>query len=236
MKKLLALALPLLLTALSVHADVVFQEKFQYTNGSITVTGTNVVGGTMVNNWVRYSGTATPSDSYVNSNRLEVSTSTTYLGVASTRADDVARPFANTVGSTYTNAHQLIYASFIVNFTNPPTAAGAYFGNFKYGVLAPSTTFEGRIFALAGSLTNTYRLGVAVGGTLSQTYQTDLALNTDYQVVLEWDPVSNFTISIWVNPISSSDVKAASNDAFSPTAANIANSWGFRQASGFEDF
>lgn len=236
MKKILALFLPLLLTALSASANVIWQEKFQYTNGSVNVTGTNVVGGVMVNNWVRYSGGATPSDSYVNKNRLEVSTTSTYLGVTSTRQDDVARPFSSTPGSTFTNAHQLIYTSFIVNFTNPPTAAGAYFGNFKYGVLAPSTTFEGRIFALAGSLTNTYRLGVAVGGTLSQTYQADLALNTDYQVVLRWDPVTDFTISLWINPISSSDPKIASNDAFTPTAANIANSWSFRQASGFGGF
>ena len=64
----------------------------------------------------------------------------------------------------------------------------------------------------------------------------DLTTNTDYQVVLQWDPVTAGALSLWINPISSSDPKVASNDAFTGTPSNIANDWAFRQATGFGGF
>ncbi|HEX7617651.1 MAG TPA: hypothetical protein VF480_02910, partial [Verrucomicrobiae bacterium] len=56
MKKLTALLLFSFLAAASVRADVIWQELFNYTNGSVIITGTNFVGGVMVTNWVRHSG------------------------------------------------------------------------------------------------------------------------------------------------------------------------------------
>jgi len=236
MKKLIALVLLSCLTALSSRADVVFQELFKYTNGPVIVTSTNDLAGVLVTNWIRFSGTASPSDLLVKNNRLEVDSSSTYLGVTATRTDDCGRLFATASGSSYTNAHQLIYVSYVVNFTNPPTTAGTYFGHFKYGA-AGSTSYEGKIFALAGTLTNTYRLAIsAAANTPSQTYAADLALNTDYQVVLEWDPVTLSALSMWINPISTSDTKVTSGDAFTPGTANIVNMYAFRQASGFGGF
>ena len=242
----LVLAAAGLLSPMVSRADVIFQEQFNYTNGPIVVTGTNVVGGTMVTNWIRFSGTANPSDLIVNSNRLEVSTTGAGLPTPN-RQDDCGRLFSITNGCPYTNGQQFVYVSFIVNFTNLPTANGAYFGMFKNGA-ATSTFYQGKIWALAGSpaqttnnfaaLPNTYRLGVSASGSgsPSKTYAMDLALNTPYQVVLFWDPVNDYALSLWVNPISSSDQKVESNDSFTPSSSNIANDYAFRQATGFGGF
>src|ERR1039458_388984 len=142
MKKLTALVLFSFLAAVSVRADVIWQDTFNYANGALTT----VSGGL----WIKHSGTANPSDSIVNNHRLEVSTTTAYLGVTATRQDDVNRQFSITNNSIYTNVQQFIYASFIVNFTNLPTANGAYFAHFHYG-LPTSSSFEGKLWALAGN-------------------------------------------------------------------------------------
>jgi hypothetical protein len=245
MKKLTALLLFSFAAAASVRADVIWQDLFNYKNGPISVTSTNALPPTNAV-WILHSGSA---DDYVNNHRLEVSSSSTYLGVTSTRSGDVNRQFSLTNGSPYTNGQQYIYVSFIVNFTNLPTANGAYFAHFKYG--APgSSSFEGRLFALAGNpaqptnnfaaLPNTYRLGVsaaAQSGSPNVIFPVDLALNADYQVVLFWDPVDNWNMTLWVNPSSPSDVKVASNDTFTPNPTNnIVNCFAFRQATGFGGF
>jgi hypothetical protein len=244
MKKLTALVLCSFLAAISLRADVIWQETFNYSNGPVSITSTNGTGSTTISNWVTHSGN---QDCYVNNHRLEVSTSTAYGGVTVTRSGDVNRQFSTTSGSIYTNVQQVIYASFIVNFTNLPTGNGAYFAHFKYG-LPSSSSFEGKLWALAGNpaqstnnftaLPNTFRLGVSATGSGSpaNVFPVDLALNTDYQVVLFWDPAGNADITLWVNPVSSADVSVASNDGYSPTLANIADSFAFRQASGFGGF
>lgn len=233
--------------AVSVRADVIWQDTFNYGNGPIIVN--SIIGPGTNSVWNRHSGAANPSDSIVNNNRLEVSTTTAYLGVTVTRSDDVNRQFVtNNSSSMYTNVQQYIYASFIVNFTNLPMANGSYFAHFKYG-LPSSSSFEGKLWALAGNkapiatnvfnnLPNTFRLGVSAVNSAIPTgvYPVDLALNTDYQVVLFWDPVDNWDLKLWVNPVSSSDVSVASNDPYTPTASNIADCLAFRQASGFGGF
>ena len=234
-----------LFTALSVRADVIWQETFNYTNGPVSITSTNGTGSTTISNWVTHSGLI---DCFVNNKRLEVSSSTANGAFTNTRTGDVNRQFATAAGSPYTNAHQLVYASFIINFTNLPTANGAYFSHFHFGT-PTSGSFEGRLWALKGdpaqttnnfsALPNTFRLGVsAINGATpaGKILGLDLALNTDYQVVLCWDPVTLFAVSVWVNPISSSDPSVTSGDVFIPSAANIANSFAFRQAGNFGGF
>jgi hypothetical protein len=233
MKKILAFALPLLLTALSARADLIYQDTFNYSNGLSTVTSTNVVGGVLVTNWLLHSGTA---DSTINNHRLEVSSTTAYLGVTATRSGDVHRLLSITNNSPYTNAQQVLYASFIVNFTNLPMAAGAYFAHFYVN----SSTFQGKLWAFTNGsvLPNTFRLGItAAGATASpnKIYPVDLALNTDYQVVLGYDPVTLDAMTMWINPISSSDFSITTSDNFVP-GTNIVNSFAFRQASGFGGF
>ncbi len=193
MRKITALILFSCLMAMASRADVIFQELFNYTNGPISITSTNGTGSTTISNWITHSGSL---DAYVNNQRLEVSSSSTYLGVTTTRSGDVNRQFSTTNNSVFTNVQQIIYASFIINFTNLPTANGAYFAHFHSGTPL-STSFEGKLWALAGNpaqttnnfaaLPNTFRLGVTAansGGPTSHILAEDLAWNTDYQVVM----------------------------------------------------
>jgi hypothetical protein len=246
---LILLAISAILTPLASRADLIFQDTFNYANG----VATNVSGGL----WIKDSGTANPSDAIINNHRLEVSTTTAYLGVTVTRQDDINRQFSITNGSPYTNGIQVIYASFIVNFTNLPTANGAYFAHFVSST-PTSPTLEGKLWALAGNpaqitnnfttLPNTFRLGIsaASSGGPSKVFGLDLALNTDYQVVLGWNPTGSGssdgnlpfgdTITLWINPISPADTSVASIDSFTGTAANIVRGFATRQASGFGGF
>src|ERR1035437_2366811 len=229
MKKLTILVLASFLTAISLRADVIWQEKFNYPYGSIIVTGTNADGST---NWFRHSGTATPSDAIVNNHRLENSATVsggTLNGPLMSRQDDVHR----NIPPAYTNAPTILYTSFIINCTNLPNAAGTYFAHFQN--TTTNTSFQGKLFALVGTnlcLPNTYRLGAAgAANNPSVIFPNDLAMNQDYQVVIEWDPVTYYSTTIWVNPASASDVNLFSGDAM--TSPGTAGAYDFRQASSF---
>ena len=229
--------------AMASFADSIWQETFNYTNGAISITSTNGAVAPALTNWITHSGAL---DAFVNNRRLEVNSSSANGGLAVTRTGDINRQFSTTNNSVYTNTHQLIYASFIVNFTNLPTANGAHFAHFKAGT-PTSSTFQGRLWALIGNpaqttnnfttQANTFRLGVSqAGNSPNKTLGVDLALNTDYQVVMGWDPVTLTASTLWVNPIAASDASVTTSDTFTPSAANIANSFAFRQASGFGAF
>lgn len=227
MKKALLTTLFVSLAAITLRADLIYYEPFNYLNGPTIAVATNLDGTT---NWFRHSGSTSPSDSLINNQRLEVSTSPA-------RTDDVHRKMA----AAYTNSVMPLYASFTVNVTTLPTANGAYFAHF----LASATAFNCRIWALTGNpngtsnvfsaLPGTYRLGISAGtiATPSKIFPVDLATNTTYQVVVGWDPVTLFAGTIWVNPISSADFSLTSNDAVSPVAEL---GFAFRQATGFGGF
>src|SRR5262249_26423398 len=87
-----------------------------------------------------------------------------------------------------TNAQTALYASFMVSCTNLPPASSTYFAHFYVN----SSTFHGRIFAQAGALPNTWRLGVAgSAGTVNKVIAVDLATNVDYQLVVGWDATTS---------------------------------------------
>jgi hypothetical protein len=237
MKKITALILLTCLSALFSRADVIYQDLFNYANGMIT----NTSGGL----WILHSATAPGQGGIVNNHRLEVSSSSGGNGLVPSRTDDIHRPFSLTSNSPYTNAQQVIYTSFIVNFTNIPSTNGAYFAHFYYS----SSGFEGKLWALQGNpgqptnnfavvSGNAFRLGVSAASSASpsKVFPADLVLNQDYQVVMGWDPVALDAVTLWVNPVSSSDVSVTSNDSYTPSTANIANAFTFRQASGFGGF
>ena len=135
------------------------QDTFNYTNGTTADVSTNVVGGVMVTNWFVHSGS---DDSFINKHRLEVGTSTAYLGVTVTRSGDIHRFITNSIVTG--TAHQQLFASFIANFTNLPTGSGAYFAHFYVN----SSTFPCRFWALTNGtvLPNTFRMGIEMGSGL----------------------------------------------------------------------
>jgi hypothetical protein len=226
MKKLTALLLFSFLAAASVRADVIWQELFNYTNGSVVITGTNFVGGVMVTNWVRHSGSANPSDAFVNNHRLENAATG---GTPVSRQDDVHRNFQ----APYNNSQVTLYTSFILSCTNLPNATGVYFVHYLTNA---GTAFVGKLYALIGTnlcLPNCYRLGVSALGSVgpSTIFPVDLALNQDYQVVFEWDPVNLWAATLWIDPNASSDINVISSDPVVVSATCPPQSLAFRQAS-----
>lgn len=222
MKKTTAIVLFSFLAAASVRADVIWQEPFNYTNGPISVTSTNGTGSTTVSNWITHNGSL---DAYVNNRRLENAAT----GGTLNRSGDVHRNFP----APYNNSQVTLYASFILNCTNLPNAAGVYFAHY---LTNSSTAFVGKLYALVGTnlcLPNTYRLGVSALSSAGPTaiFPVDLAMNQDYQVVFEWDPVDLWAASLWVAPNDSSDLKVTSSEIVSASATCPPQSLAFRQAS-----
>ena len=218
MKKALLTTL-LFAAALISRADLIWYENFAYTNGPIIVTGTNADGST---NWFRHSGSANPSDAMVKNGRLEVAST----GGTVSRQDDVNRKLATVPDSPYTNNPIPVWASFTIDCTNLPTVTN-YFALYLFN----NTNFWGKVFALPGTLPSTWRLGIsATSGSVNKIFPIDLAANIDYQVVVSWDPVTLWSATLWVNPVSESDVSVVSSDAVSAPLRAMA--FGFRQASG----
>jgi hypothetical protein len=219
-KHLLTLAISCLAAA-TLRADIVYQDSFNYFDGPIVANGTNANGTT---NWF-HTGTATASDFFVRNHRAEISASPA-------RAEDVHCNF-----STFTNTQTILYSSFTVNCTSlPPAAPSTYFAHFYVN----SSTFHARVFAVAGSLANTWRLGISgVAGSPTQTVTIDLATNINYQVVTKWNPTTDntandsFAATLWVNPITSDDAHVVTGDSLGASAPAASIGYGFRQASSF---
>jgi len=230
MKKHLLTLILSCLAAASVRADIVYQDTFPYTNGPIIVNGTNANGST---NWF-HTGGATASDFFVNNHKAEVSATG---GTPNSRSEDVHCNF-----STFTNAQTIMYASFTVNCTNLPPVVGTYIAHF-YG---SSSVFHGRVFAQAAGIVNSnaWRLGIsAANGTVNKIFPVDLATNTDYQVVIRWNPTPDNSIqdslsaTLWVNPITTNDLSFVTSDTgFSLVTPADAIGFGFRQAGTFGNF
>jgi hypothetical protein len=221
MKKITALVLFTILAAFGARADLIWYEGFNYANGAII---TNTIIGPSTNSiWWRESGSATPSDLIVNNGRLYVEATG---GTLVSRQDDCDRLFAVTPNSPYTNAPQLVYASFTVICTNLPNGAGSYFASFYSGPTfiwtangfltnnsSPGFTnftglgYCGRVQAFTNGtvLPNTWRLGVTDNGAAANPanggFPVDLATNVPYQVVEELDPITLQAATIWVNPV-----------------------------------
>src|ERR1039458_549494 len=227
MKKITTFVILSFLAALSARADLIWYDGFNYANGFVQYVSTNL--------WVTNStgGGGDANDMYVNNHRLEVSAT----GGTDSRVNDCNRLLATAPGSPYTNSPQMLYASFTVICTNLPNGPGTYFASF-YSTYTNGGGYYGRIHALVNGtvLPNTWRLGVSTVGPFQNSENgVDLALNTPYQVVAELDPVNNKNVTLWVNPISSSDPSIYSRDFNSPITGvtNIINAFSFRQAASF---
>lgn len=222
MKKSRFLLLSLLcLAAAPMRAAVVYQDSFNYLDGPIVAVGTNVDGTT---NWF-HTGATTAADFFVKNKRAEVSATG---GATVSRSEDVHCSF-----TTLTNAQTTMWASFTVICTNPPPAVGTYYAHFWAG----GNTFHARLFALAGTLPGSWKMGVAGAATSPNVIlQQDLATNVYYQVVLEWDAAGIAAATLWVNPISSTDPSVSTGDSVSLVSPADALGFGFRQASSFGNF
>ena len=216
MKKLLSIYVFACLALVAARADLIWYEGFNYADGSIITNS----GGL----WIRHSGSG--NDALVKNHQLQ--------NAMTARADDVNRKFCTSGGCSYTNGLQVLYSSFTVNcITNP--SATAYFAHFIN--TTNGTIHYGRVWSLPGTLPGTWRLGIsAAAGTVNQIFPVDLATNTDYQVVVGWNPTASAvdqlygkSASLWVNPTNATDLSLPTGDAVASPV--IEQCYAFRQAS-----
>ncbi len=194
--------------------------------------------------WVRHSGGS--GDSLV----VDYAGSATALAghryeVNQARADDVRRLFSPDTNGVNSG---VVYASFTVSVTNlPGNPGGTYFAHFSDVNTNTIPMFRGRIFVVVpqnpypytNAAPGTFRFGVAnaavdfSGGSGQATMVAqDLALHTDYQVVLACD-IANATSTLWVNPTGEGDAAASSGPAFDMGPfTNALAAFAFRQSSG----
>jgi len=229
MKKHLLTVLLSCLAVISLRADVVYKDGFNYFDGPIIVNGTNADGST---NWF-HTGASTSPDFLIKNHKAEISASSPG---SVPRSEDVHCNF-----STFTNAQTIMYASFTVNCTNLPPVTGTYFAHF----FANTSGFHARVFAQSSGIvvSNTWRLGISAGsGTVNKIFPVDLAPNTDYQVVIRWNPTTDNSIgdtlaaTLWVNPTSTNDLNFITGDSASAIGTADAVGFGFRQAGSFGSF
>jgi hypothetical protein len=183
-------------------ATLILDEPFTYPDGSLT----NVSAGL----WLAHSATAGSVDVVSGQARL----------TASDR-EDVNCPLG---GGPYTNG--TLYASFTVNFSALPSAAGNFFAHFNAGA------FRGRVFATtAGAPAGKFRLGIANGASSpSPAIESDLSPGQDYGLVLRVG--ANPTAStLWIDPSSEASLSERA-DAVDATTPVPLSSFALRQDSG----
>lgn len=221
MKKPLITALLLAAGFTTANAQVLLYETFTYPDGNIT----NVSGGL----WKVHSGTS--GDSLVSGNRYQV---------FGTRADDVNRTF--TGGATNSG---VIFAAWTLNMSSlPVNSNGQYFAHFKDS----GNIFHGRVYAVTGVnglvanwnvAPGFYRIGVAnaaadgtglIGTGPNRVFPQDLALNVDYQIVVEYDPAQGG--QVWVNPEFATDPNTGFSSDTSAASTNGVSAYAFRQSTG----
>lgn len=131
------------------------------------------------------------------------------------------------------NSGTILYASFTVNFIQPPSAAGSYFAHYKDD---GTINFRGRVFASAqGAPAGQFRLGVANSSASVGTnglHPTFLDTNVTYTVVTRFN-VGTGETTLWINPTSESSASVTSTDAATPITVF---SFALRQSGGIGVF
>ena len=206
MKKTLLALLSLAGAASMARADVLVNEPFAYSDGDLTA----VSGGV----WGAHSGAGAQP--------VKVTGERASFGVSGGSAEDV------NISLGVTNTTEDVYASFVFNFSSLPTAT-EYFVHFK----DEGTGFRCRVFSTtSGAGEGQFRVGVRNGSSGTITYiPTDLALNTDYKLVVRLRGSTDSTI--WINPTSeSSGVNRADGVDVASNPFNGSSAFALRQASG----
>jgi len=181
-----------LLTVVTVRADLLFSDGLNYSDGLIETDGL----------WYCYSPASPDQDAFVTNDLLILN---------SANHDAVAAP---TNGVVY-SAPQLIYASFTINVSQLPSVNGGYFVQ----LMDNTNNNAAHVFIdTKGTVVpGTYRLGIANFATSINTvgatnFPMDLATGVTYQVVINWDEVNGYGANLWINPSSEGDNYVYGND------------------------
>jgi hypothetical protein len=184
-------------------SSIVLSEPFNYTDGPLTTNSAAL--------WTTRAGTP---------GQMQIVFGTA-LVTASQSEDVVAR----LIGGPYeTGASTVLYASFDISFSAPPTGAPDIFAHFS-GTNA--NDLRARVLTSTNAPPGSFRLGVA--NTVSSAanvadYPLDLSLDTTYQVVVCYD-VAAGTSKLWVNPASGGGWV----NAIDPVLPTPINAYGLRQ-------
>jgi hypothetical protein len=155
-------------------------------------------------------------------------------GDTSSGRADLNRLFDN--GVTFnpaTDNTTSLYASFTVNFSALPFAAGtnlygSYFAHFKSSA---ANEFYGRVGATTeGAAPGAFRLSLANetwNSAATVEHPTDLFLNTTYQVVLRLS-LDTDQSTLWINPVDESSAGVTATDAIGYASGAI-NAFALRQ-------
>lgn len=207
MKQLVLTLIALASLSADLKAELILSETFNYPNGAI-----DAAAGSP---WTGHSGTA--GTALVQQKKLEV---------FSSRAEDIGAPLSG--GPYKPGTGTVLFASFKLACTNLPSVPGTYFAHLKDST---STGFRGRIFAsTTNAAPGSFRLSVANGtGENVATFPLDLALKTEYLVVLRYE-VDTTASTLWINPVLEGDTRVTANDFLAGPVSVV--TFAFRQASG----
>lgn len=195
---------------LSLRAQVLLDESFNYPDGQLSQVATNV--------WVTHSGGERP---------LNVSAGAAVINQADFvgGGEDVNRALSVAIDPSVDNSTQL-YAAFWVNFSSLPVnqgtyTSGSYFAHFKSTAL---NEFYARLGANSeGAAPGMFRLAIA-NETWTQSasieYPMDLALGVTYEVVIRLDLATDQT-TLWINPQDESSPSVTATDPITFSAGTL---------------
>lgn len=184
----------LLLFSGTLRAAVILSDTFSYPNGSLLTNSAFF--------WKTHSGTT--GQTQVVSGRVQLSQN---------QSEDVAAALTN---GPYHN--DTLYASFTINFSVLPSGAGNYFAHFKD---SGSANFRAKVFATtSGAAPSFFRVGVANVANTPLTIPADLALGSDYTLVLRYTAATPAT-TLWINPASEDSPTDRADATDSATALGI---------------
>ncbi len=154
--------------------------------------------------WVTHSGTG--SQTVVNDGKVSL---------AQTNDEDFSHEFES--GAIFgPNSGVILYASFKVQFSTPPSSGGDYFAHYKDD---GTFNFRSRVFASAqGAPSGQFRIGVANGaGSVSTNalHPTFLSTNVTYTVVTRFN-VGTEETTLWINPTSEGSASVTATDSAAP--------------------
>jgi hypothetical protein len=177
--------------ALSAHGTVILNEPFTYPDGSITANSGGV--------WTNHSGTT-----------LQVDVTSGVVNLSQLETEDVSAALA---GGPYTT-NGYLYASLKVNFSALPAGSGGYFWHFK----PTGNDFRARLWAsVTGAAAGTFRVGIAGGSGTAEFIPVDLALGTEYKLVVRYN-TTNAASTLWINPTSEAAVTSRADSTDTPPA------------------
>ncbi len=173
-----------------INGGVLLSESFTYANGVLT----NESAG----KWRHVSGGF--SEVNVEAERVELT---------GAESEDVE---ASLSVSQSSSSAAIIYSRFSLVVLQPPTDAnGGYFAG---------VSGRARVFAMKGTKSGTFRLGLANGSSAAScVWPVDLLANQPYTVMTRL-AVSNAQATLWVNPIFQTNISISATDIVSAASAS----------------